>query len=633
MLSVETAQGKGVSAPSSDTTLHDTSKAASLAGVSALLAACGGGGGDTPDELAQVQGARAVDAAQALDPPDHLLGPDSAAVAPPSTRSSSAQASIASVISRNEAARFLQQAAFGGDARAIDAVVSRGFAGWIDWQAGLPRSTDRYTLLAPVAEGVKAPNHYRGLDDVLWRKLMTGSDVLRQRVTLALSEIFVVSMEDTKYAWCGAAVADYVDRLEACALGTPGQKVVANGPGTYRHLLEKVTLSHAMGRYLSLFESKKSDANGRSPDENFAREVLQLFSIGLYRIKSNGKPTLDAARQRIETYKNEDVTALARAFTGWYWNGFSKADPGFIRRDMRTEASWHDTGDKVMPTLGWTIRGNADPRVEMQQVLDRIASHGNVAPFIGRQLIQRLVTSNPSSKYIGRITQVFNNNGEGVRGDLRAVVKAILLDPEARTVSTSVNGGRLIPPMYRLVQWARTFAPTSQSGNWAIGDTSDPSRLLGQSPMRSPSVFNFYRPGYVHPGTPGTVTAGMGSNNVTAPEFQITNEISVLGYADYMQAVILGRRRWINSNGKERFTEYDVKARYTEWLPLADRPALLFDELNLLLAAGRVGATTRALVVSAVTAMPAAVSDEARAHRVEAVIWLIMCSPSYLVLK
>lgn len=591
-------------------------------GAALLLAACGGGGEDDlalgPTPYAKVEDGAALEGA-----PDHLLESDASRSAEPdlagadTDEADTLQTRSATGISRQEAARFLQQAAFGGNASAINAVVSRGFAGWIDWQASLRRGTDRYSLLAPAPEDGKAPRHYRRLDDILWRKLMTGSDVLRQRVALALSEIFVVSMEDTRYSWCGAAVADYMDRLEACALGTPGQAVVANGPGTYRHLLEKVTLSHAMGRYLSMFESKKADNSGRSPDENYAREVLQLFSIGLYQLKTNGQPKLDAAGQRIETYRNADVTALARVFTGWFWNGFSKTNPAFIRRDMGKRAEWHDTGDKVMPTLGWTIRGNADAAVEMKAVLDRIAGHSNVGPFIGRQLIQRLVTSNPSPSYVSRIARVFNNNGAGVRGDLRAVVKAILLDPEARTVNTGVRGGRLIPPMYRLAQWARTFAPVSNSGNWIVGDTSDPNRKLGQSPLRSPSVFNFYRPGYVHPGTPGTLTAGMGASNLTLPEFQITNEVSVIGYVNFMRATIAGGG--------------DLRATYAAWLPLADRPAQLFDELNTLLAAGRLGSNARSLIVGAVTAMKAATDDASRAARVGAMVWLIMCSPQYLI--
>ena len=629
-----------IGAASGQPETRSPSAATALAGVSAVLLTACGGGGDDEAAVAEVAGAGAQvgdGASQGLEA-DHLLPADSAAAMPDQgsvvqSPAREVQAKAVAAISRQDAARFLQQAGFGGNASAVDAVISRGFAGWIDWQSGLARSTDRYTLLAPLSEDGRAPRHFRRVDDVLWRKLMTGADVLRQRVTLALSEIFVVSMEDSQYSWCGAAVADYMDRLEACALGTPGQPVTANGPGTYRHLLEKVTLSHAMGRYLSMFGSQKADGRGSSPDENYAREVLQLFSIGLHQLKSNGQPKLDPSGQRIDTYKSADVTALARVFTGWHWNGFSATNPAFIRRDMGVRANQHDTGNKTMPTLGWSIQGNASAAVEMQAALDRIAGHPNVGPFIGRQLIQRLITSNPSPAYVARIARVFNDNGTGVRGDLRTVVKAILLDAEARTVSTSPRGGRLTPPMNRLVQWARTFGATSTSGQWTIGDLSNASQSLGQSPLRSPSVFNFYRPGYVHPGTPGSVTAGMGTAGLTVPEFQITNEVSVLGYANHMQAVILGRRRWINSNGRERFTELDVKARYTEWLPMADRPDRLFDELNVLLAAGRVGAATRALIVGAVTAMPAAVNDEARAHRVGAMIWLIMCSPQYLVQK
>lgn len=525
-------------------------------------------------------------------------------------------------ITRQEAARFLQQAAFGGDAAAIEAVISRGYEGWIDWQVGLPRHTSRFALLNPVRDALGRPDRsYDRLDNVLWQRLMSGNDVLRQRIALALSEIFVVSMEDIDYPWCGGAVANYVDRLEACALGSPGQPVVANGPGTYRHLLERVTLSHAMGRYLSMYGSTRADYKpGRQPDENYAREILQLFSIGLVQLKTNGLPRLDADGQAIETYTAADVSALARIFTGWDTNGDNFNDPpAFIQTDMVC----HDTGPTDRHDMGAkTLLGRAFPAgvkglPELRAALDLIAAHGNVGPFISRQLIQRLVTSHPSPSYVSRVAQVFNNNGAGVRGDLRAVVKAILLDAEARTPSTSSTAGRLIPPMNRLVQWARTCRVRSASGTWPLGNLSSASRGLGQSPMRALSVFNFYRPGYVHPGTPGTPTAALGQQGLTLPEFQITSEVTVVGYVNTLRPLLQGLHA-------------DVRPDYTPWLALADDPGRLFDEINLLLAAGRLGAAARSAVVDAFPATPTT-TDEQRRLRVGAVVWLVMCAPEYLV--
>lgn len=532
-------------------------------------------------------------------------------------------ASATAAITRQEAARFLQQAAFGGSSAAINAVISRGYEGWIDWQVSLPRhATSRFALLNPVKDSLGRPERkYTGVDDVLWRRLMSGNDVLRQRVTLALSEIFVVSMDDVGYPWCGGAVANYVDRLEACALGTPGQPVVANGPGTYRHLLERIILSHAMGHYLSMYGSMRAGfMRGRQPDENFARELLQLFSVGLHLLRTNGLPRLDANGQKIDSYTDADVSALARIFTGWDSNGDPFNDPpAFIQTDMFC----HDAGPTDRHDMGAkTVWGRSFPAgvkglPELRAALDLIAAHGNVGPFISRQLIQRPVTSHPSPGYVARVNQVFSNNGAGVRGDLRAVVKAILLDGEARTVSTSPTAGRLIPPMNRLVQWVRTCGVTSASGTWPLGDRSDPARGLGQSPMRAPSVFNFYRPGYVHPGTPGTVTAGLGQQGLTLPEFQIANELSVVGYVNTMRPLVQGQHA-------------DVRPDYTPWLSMAGDPGRLFDEFNLLLAAGRLGNTARDAVIKAFERRPAT-TDEQRRLRVGAVVWLILCAPDYLI--
>jgi uncharacterized protein (DUF1800 family) len=280
---------------------------------------------------------------------------------------------------------------------------------------------------------------------------------------------------------------------------------------------------------------------------------------------------------------------------------------------MSFVASRFSTSDKSF--LGSTIQGSVAGPDALNMALDKIFSHPNVGPFIGRQLIQRLVTSNPSPAYVGRVAAVFNNNGVGVRGDLKAVIRAILLDSEARSapVSQATGWGKLREPMLRLVQWARTFGATSPTGIWNIGDTSDPNTRLGQSPMRSPTVFNYFRPGYIPPNT-SLATAGM-----VSPELQISNESSVVAYLNYLQNVI--------ASGVG-----EVKPDYTGWLALVDNPAVLMDKINLMLAAGQLSATTMASIVSAVGTISITTAT-GRLNRVRAAILLTMASPEYLVFK
>jgi uncharacterized protein (DUF1800 family) len=249
----------------------------------------------------------------------------------------------------------------------------------------------------------------------------------------------------------------------------------------------------------------------------------------------------------------------------------------------------------------------------MKVALDTLANHPNVGPFLGRQLIQRLVTSHPSPAYVARIAAVWANNGSGVRGDLKAVIRAVLLDGEARTVSTAPSAGKLREPVQRLLQWGRSFGATSPTGVWNIGDTSNPGTRLGQSPLRSPSVFNFFRPGYVPPGST------LGTNGVTAPEFQLCNESTAAGYLNFLQTVI--------ASGVG-----EVKASYAAELALAaDAPALV-SHLALRLGGGGISAATESAVATAIATI-AAGTDAGKLNRVQAAILMLMACPEYLVQK
>jgi uncharacterized protein (DUF1800 family) len=286
--------------------------------------------------------------------------------------------------------------------------------------------------------------------------------------------------------------------------------------------------------------------------------------------------------------------------------------PGHMRRPMAFIASRHSTSEKAF--LGVDIAaGSGDGPGDLKTALDTLFNHPNNGPFISRQLIQRLVTSNPSAAYVARVASVYANNGSGVRGDLKAVLKAILLDVEARNPPAGAVSARLREPIWRLVQWARTFGAHSSNGAWNIGDTSDPSTRLGQSPLRSPSVFNFFRPGYVPPHT------AIAAQGWVAPEFQIANESTLVGYANWLQTVI--------QNGKS-----DVAPDYSAFTAGAGDAAALFDRLNLALAANQLGADTRSTIVNAVSTIDAS-TDAGKLKRVQATILLVMTAPEYLVLK
>ena len=505
--------------------------------------------------------------------------------------------------SDEQAARFLMHATLAPSEAAIAAVRRLGYAAWLDQALAQPASRGNWDYLVDkgMAANPDAALVPMGVDAQVWQRLLTAPDALRQRVTLALSEIFVVAFDGVTGAYRQFMLAGYWDLLASHAFGN------------FRWLLEKVTLSPAMGLYLNMAGNQKEDpATGRQPDENFARELMQLFTIGLHELNLDGTPKRDAAGQPIETYDQDTVTQLARVFTGWHIRRPpGEAGPAFARRPMVLDPAQHSP--QPVSFLGRNIPANTPGRQALTMALDTLFEHPNVGPFIGRQLIQRLVTSNPSRHYVRRVASAFDNNGEGVRGDLKAVLRAVLLDHEARGDAGLADPafGKLREPVLRFVHWARLFKASSLSGTWNAGNTSDPATSLGQSPMRSPSVFNFFRPGYSPPNTP-IATKGM-----VAPEFQLVNESSVAGYLNFMQAAIGGLHP-------------DLRPDYAAEVALADRPALLLDRLNLLLCAGQLGAATRRLIVDAVEAMPGA-SPQHRRHRAQAAVMLVMASADYLV--
>jgi uncharacterized protein (DUF1800 family) len=549
---------------------------AGVALLTAFLAACGGGGESAPTN-----------------------GSPGATLPPPATPPATPAPAL--LPTEKEALKFSAQAIIAPQPADATLIQQKGFNAWLDTQFAAPQSISRWQWLVDAGFNTIAnQNSQNGFDQAVWMKLLSSPDELRQRMTLALSQIIVIGIDGLPIQFRQFAAANYFDILED------------NAFGNYRALLDKMTASTAMGSYLTYRGNQKADTAGRVPDENYARELLQLFTIGLYELNLDGTLKLLNGKP-IETYGQDDISNLARVFTGWDYANNVNTTADRHALPMVLTASRHSPEAKVF--LGKTLPAGSDGVTSLKLALDHIFAHPNVAPFISKQLIQKFVTSNPSPAYVQRIATIFNNNGASVRGDLKAVLRAILTDTEATTVSTSTNSGKLKEPLLRFLQWAKTFGATSKAtaavDQWKIGNLSDPATKLGQSPGRSPSVFNFFRPGYVPP------ASQFATLKMTAPEFQITHESSVVGYLNFMQATI--------TNGIG-----DVKPNYVPWLTKTADTTALVAELNKILAADALSVVTQSSLASAVASLPN-VTDADKTKRIQAAIFLVMASPEYLV--
>ncbi|MCS6947360.1 MAG: DUF1800 domain-containing protein, partial [Steroidobacteraceae bacterium] len=288
--------------------------------------------------------------------------------------------------------------------------------------------------------------------------------------------------------------------------------------GNYRTLMETLTLSPAMGYYLSMLGNEKPDAiRNIRPDENYARELMQLFTIGLVELDTDGRVRRDANGQPIPIYDQQIIEGFAHVFTGWTFGGSPAWHQPSLDwlRPMEPFEAYHDTGSKRL-LRGVVIPAGGTARSDLAAALDNIFQHPNVGPFIAKQLIQRFVGSNPSPAYVERVARRFNDNGRGVRGDLGAVIKAILLDPEARGAPTLESQGKIKEPLLRLTALWRAYDARAANGRYVVPALDF---LLGQAPLAAPSVFNFFRPDHM----PAGEFTELG---LVAPEMQITQELT-----------------------------------------------------------------------------------------------------------
>lgn len=525
-----------------------------------------------------------------------------------------------------EAARFLIQSTWGPDPASIKQVVDLGYARWIEEQFNTARMDTHYgyvTRKGPLGCGSDAvgcnSEYINAVMESFWHQVAQGPDQLRQRIAWALSQIFVVSAVNSPLDTSQYAHAAYYDMLSR------------NAFGNFRTLLEDVSTHPAMGLYLSFLRNEREDpATGRLPDENYAREVMQLFTIGLWMLNPDGTRQKDENGQDIPTYNQRDIMGMAKVFTGLSWGGGTPSygrwmgwglDPVPWNKPMQCydagEVRFHSRSEKRIVTKRLIAQGT---RCQDSQriAINTLFNHPNVGPFIGSQLIKRLVTSNPSPAYVARVSAAFDDNGAGVRGDMKAVIRAILLDPEARSESklTNARWGKLREPVLRFGAWLRAFDARASTGRYRIWNLEDSVGSLGQNPFRSPSVFNWYRPDYSPPGP-------MRSARLLGPEFQITHEVTATGYTNFIGSVVERGYGWGENN---------LQGDYRTELTLAGDPAALVQRLDLLLTAGQLRSATRTLIEEAVASIPAR-TDAERQRRVWAAVTLVMASPEFVVQK
>lgn len=498
-----------------------------------------------------------------------------------------------------DAARFLAQATFGPTPEQVAYVQQVGFEVFLNEQfhaepVGYPELA-LWPATVPVdCTGTCVRDNYSvyPLQQAFFRNAVTGGDQLRQRVVFALNQLFVTSAVDANLR-LPSRMTPYLQLL--------GRHAFAS----FRDLLYHMTLSPAMGRYLDM-----AGNNRTNPNENYARELLQLFSIGLDELNDDGTTVLDAQGAPVPTYDQETVVALSRVLTGW--NFAAAPAPGVTNYSapMALTQGNHDVGAKRLLN-GLVLGPNRNGRDDLNAAIDNIFAHHNVGPFIGRQLIQKLVTSNPSPAYVGRVAAAFNDNGAGARGDMKAVVRAILLDPEARDPQPPPGFGKLREPVLAITSLLRAFATTEATSDFVLGDSFLPSNLrLGQDVFRSPSVFNFYPPDNPAPGT-----------DLIGPEFALQSTATALARTNLIYAIVY--KTIATSADRPKGTWVDL----AEFEALAHDPPGLVAALDQRLMHGTMADDMRRIVVDRVASVAAA----DRRGRVRKAVYLIASSSRYQV--
>ncbi len=495
--------------------------------------------------------------------------------------------------------RFLDQATWGPDNASIARVQALGITGWLNEQFSAPASS--YATLPPFPNNVPVGcnatcqrDNYSmyPLQNRFFTNALYGPDQLRQRVAWVLHKILVISGRDIRQP---SRVAPYVQLIDR------------NAFGNFRDLLYQITLNAGMGRYLDMATSTVYN-----PNENYAREILQLFTVGTERLNQDGTRQLDSSGRPIPTYDQRVVNGFAKVFTGWSFGAPPAAGFTNYIDPMVLTASDHDPGSKQLLN-GATLPGGGDAYQELNAALDNIFLHPNVGPFIGWQLIHALVTSNPSPAYVSRVTAAFNDNGSGVRGDIKAVVSAILLDPEARGDFRPEPGyGRLKEPVQLVTNLLRAFNARSADGSTTSDGYLNPqASSMDQSVFRPPTVFSYYPADYLLPR----------SATLLGPEFGILSAASALKRANVVDEMVFSGVPV--SADAPRGTSLDFSA----FLPLASNPATLVAELNRLMMHGTLSVPAQSVLIQAISA----VASSNPRLRVQQAVYLVASASQYQV--
>ena len=572
-----------------------------------LLAACGGGGGGGSST------------------------PPQAAAPPPAP------------VGKAEAFRFLNQASFGATEAEANRLIGLGdssnaYSRWIDAEISKPTQLLLPTVVAaypnPLPTGFALASLNSVRQEQWFANALRGEDQLRQRVAFALSQIMVVSQVGA-LTNLPFATADFHDML------------ARNAFGNFRTLLEDVTLHPAMGIYLSMLGNRRAAANTNlRPDENYARELAQLFSVGLVQLNLDGSVRTDASGQPIPTFGQVETEGFARVFTGWNWacpstnptctfantrvESFYVANFNQVK-PMQLYAEQHEAGTKqLLNYSGVTLPNGLMPAnqggaKDLADALDNIFNHPNVGPFISKQLIQRLVTSNPSRAYVQRVAERFNNDGSGRRGNLEAVIRAILLDAEARNPPAGAVAGKLKEPLLRLTQFWRAYGVTSTSGKLGVARNfsgGTPTAQFGQGQGMSPSVFNFFSPSYAPPGE-------IADGGYVSPEMQLGTEILAASSANYFYTQAFARTQaqaaTLNAD--------DMYITTTDELAVANDSEALVNRVaeRLLGGAGQMSAALKAETKAQIerTTVPTTNPNTALATRTGDAIYLVVTSPDF----
>jgi uncharacterized protein (DUF1800 family) len=528
----------------------------------------------------------------------------------------------AAPLSEPDARRFLGQASFGPTEADVAQVMATGRQAWLARQFTLASSDFSGVAYVDPDASKGCPtgsantcrrDHYSlfPVQVQFFANAISQPDQLRQRTALALSEILVVSGNTIKLP---NAMANY-------------QRIfLRHAFGNFRDILREVTLSPAMGRYLNMANNDKPNpAKGIQPNENYGREVLQLFSIGLWQLNPDGSPRLDAKGQPLPSYDQETVEGFAHAFTGWTYaprpgatrNRFG--NPSYYDAPMIAFEDHHDTAPKRLLN-GVTLPGGQMARADLEAAVDNIFNHANVGPFIGRQLIQQLVTANPSPAYVQRVASAFNGVGGAapppgtatparVRGDMKAVLTAVLTDPEALTPQSPASFGKLREPILQLTHLVRSLGGVSD-GVWLRSQVAG----LGQPVYTPASVFNFFSPDYDLPD----------NTALDGPAFGVFNASAAFKLSGVLSTAL---------NGKGVAADASVpgatgtKIDLTRWQALAATPPKLVAEIKRVMFAGRMSGGLEAALLKAAQIAPATKPLD----RAKAALFLAVMSPEYLV--